>query len=486
MGFYAIGIGGTGAKCVEALVHLAAAGMIPQGDLHVMFVDPDKANGSLDRAQATVNHYRVCRDGLYLGSTPVLNTRITLAQPHVWSPFIDDTKPTLETFFRYNALKERTPELGHLFDVLYSRAERQASLDIGFHGHPSIGAAVLAATVQLGQDEPWATFRNLIAQDIKGGVGAKIFLFASIFGGTGAAGFPTIARLIHEEIDALGKGKAQLGGALMLPYFSFLPEVDHNELRASSENFLMSTQAALRYYRQQAYLQVFDSIYLLGNETLSPVKTFSIGAKAQKNEPHFLEVFAGLAAVDFFKAVNPPGPLAMVARRQSGNLVWGDLPTGREDNPASNMLGHLTRFAFAFQGLFMPMLEDIRAKGAGYRAPWYIEFFSRQGIDIEEAGVWAKLQHIRDYCDDVLSWLESIHTSAPGERVELINITAFPAAPQKRAYVTREFGNLVLPEAQERKNAMARVWEKISNLKARDSAAEGVGRFVHALYQASV
>ena len=44
MGYYAIGIGGTGAKCLESLIHLAAAGMMPTNkDLHVLFVDPDNA-----------------------------------------------------------------------------------------------------------------------------------------------------------------------------------------------------------------------------------------------------------------------------------------------------------------------------------------------------------------------------------------------------------------------------------------------------------
>ena len=47
MGYYAIGIGGTGAKCLESLIHLAAAGMMPDNsDLYILFVDPDEANGS--------------------------------------------------------------------------------------------------------------------------------------------------------------------------------------------------------------------------------------------------------------------------------------------------------------------------------------------------------------------------------------------------------------------------------------------------------
>ena len=34
-----------------------------------------------------------------------------------------------------------------LFDVLYSETEKKSSLEIGFRGHPSIGSAVMAKTV---------------------------------------------------------------------------------------------------------------------------------------------------------------------------------------------------------------------------------------------------------------------------------------------------------------------------------------------------
>ena len=58
-------------------------------------------------------------------------------------------------------------------------------MDKGFRGHPSIGASIMAQTA-LGEDEPWKTFRALVKTDTD----AKVFLAGSIFGGTGASGFP--------------------------------------------------------------------------------------------------------------------------------------------------------------------------------------------------------------------------------------------------------------------------------------------------------
>ena len=237
---YSAGIGGTGSKCIEALTHLAAAGMISEGELYVLFIDPDTANGNLERAQHTLQQYIDCKNSLSLGNIDFLKTKIVRAKPDVWSPFGDETQPTLSNFFRYDVLKSRKPEAAHIFDVLYSRAERETTLEKGFRGHPSIGAAVLAKAVRLGESEPWQTFRNRIAQDGKSGIGAKIFLFGSIFGGTGSSGFPTIARLICNELEAIGREHVKLGGALLLPYFSFTPDTRDDELKASSENFLMS------------------------------------------------------------------------------------------------------------------------------------------------------------------------------------------------------------------------------------------------------
>ena len=149
MGYYAIGIGGTGAKCLESLIHLAAAGMMPDGDLHLLFVDPDAANGSRARVEETLAHYVSCKDQFNLGQVALLNTKIVPADPILWTPF-DTTNPSLNEFFHYENF--RNSSAGKLFDVLYSRSEKESSLEEGFRGHPSIGSAVMAKTVDLKTD----------------------------------------------------------------------------------------------------------------------------------------------------------------------------------------------------------------------------------------------------------------------------------------------------------------------------------------------
>ncbi|MEN3332420.1 MAG: hypothetical protein V7641_1785 [Blastocatellia bacterium] len=510
MSYYVIGIGGTGAKCVEALTHLCAAGVLPPGELYAVFVDPDKANGSLERAEITLQQYANCRK-IGLGATDLFKTEITRAKPDVWSPFGNEPNPRLDGFFRYEGLKSNEPAAAHLFDVLYSRDEKTTPLEEGFRGHPSIGAAIMASTLQLGADEPWKTFRNKIGQDLGGGPGAKIALIGSIFGGTGASGIPTIARMIREELrlakksQEKGKGEqeknsqagAKLGGILMLPYFSFTP-VEDEKLRADSENFLLSTQAALKYYYQQDDLRVrgdqrvYDGVYLIGEQNLSPMKESSVGGKTQRNEPHFVEIYAALACVDFYAKENVK-EYQMIARQAEGTLRWNDLPYIQGPDMLSQKLNQLARFAFAYLCSYYPMLDHINKAKSGYRAPWYVNFFARPKVDLAQK-MREELLHMKEYCESFLRWFANIQSSAKEIKSELVNYSAFARKEKKgdkesiallppAEFKTSEFGNLTLLRPEEDPNGLNRLWERMSNAKVRDNDATDIGKFIQALYR---
>lgn len=492
MSCYVIGIGGTGAKCVEALMHLCAAGLLPDEDLYAVFVDPDRSNGSLERAETTLQQYAKCKS-LQLGKTEIFKTPLTIAEPDVWSPFGDDARPRLDDFFKYHTLKVTDESAAHLFDILYNDEEKQTSLQEGFRGHPSIGAAVMAATLRLGDGEPWETFRDKIKQDIGGGALSKVILVGSIFGGTGASGLPTIARLIHDELSNSGRGGVRLGGVLVLPYFSFDP-VKGESMRADSDKFLLSTQAALKYYHQQADLDVYDAVYLLGDESLSPVRQPSIGGRMQRNEPHYMEMYAALACLDFFIRGRDAQDYYMLARDTTDRLGWGDLPYGDDRLTLSRKIDHLARFAFAYLSTYHPALESINQTGQGYAAPWYVNFFERRpGINLRDA-MGKELQDVKAYCETFLLWLAHIQASARDTNVELVNYLAF-ATKEKRnekefielrhpqQFRTGDFTNLTIGRGTPSPNALSRLWERMCEAGVSDHNADGVGKFVHALYR---
>ncbi len=479
--YYAIGIGGTGAKCIEALVHLAAAGALPPGQLYTIFVDPDTANGSLGRAQDILKLYTTCKGpNMQLGETDLFRNELKCAS-EVWSPLSGGGTQQLGDVFGYDLLDSRTRSL---FEVLYSKKERETDLQMGFRGRPAIGAAVMAKTLTFGSGGIWQSFRDLLTRDGNTGDGAKIFLFGSIFGGTGAAGFPTIARLIDKELSniSIQRSNVELSGALVLPYFSFISNNNDDELKANAEQFLTTTQVALKDYYEKGNTGVYDSVYLVGAESLSPLENYSLGSRDQKNEPHFIELYAALAAVDFFQDDNPSG-YKMIAKRRGEPIGWGDLPYSAFDNKdLKQYIEQLTRFAFAYLRSYFPELESARSDGKGHRYPFYVNFFER-----DKAGIDNKLiAAVKDYCTFFLQWLTGIQTSATSDggynSVKLVNHTAFAnVAPEN--FRQKEFDSLMLPSESGSSRALDKLYSRMAGAKVRDTNARGFGKFLHALYR---
>lgn len=501
MSYQVISIGGCGAKCVESLTHLCAAGLMPEGELNVLFVDPDLTNGCLERAQNTLNKYREC-EKIGMKEIGLLKTPITLSKPNVWTPFEETVKPSLENFFRYAALKVRDESGALLFDVLFSPLEKEVLLDRGFLGHPSIGAAVMAKTVKLSETEPWKTFTRKVDQDAKEGGSPKIILIGSIFGGTGAAGIPTIARLIKERF--MGYIHVKVGGILLLPYFSFIaaekPVGEDRVFKLNPQNFVLNTQAALKYYYNQNYLDCFDCVYLMGEHMLTPVKHPTSGGRDQSNDPNFIELYAALAAVDFFKNIDEKvkNPIfealkyQLIAREDASAVDWSDLPDDNNGNTVRNHLGTMTRFAFAYLHVYYPMLQNIRIKERTYRSPWYIQFFERKDISLNNAQVQAQLNNMKDYCESFLKWMANLHKTNELLAINFAQVKAFSRFEGKSMALLDAkdfdgdcFENLILPMGKYYENGLNDLWERMSDQKAKGPKETAVGDFFNTLFKES-
>ena len=58
-----IGVGGTGAKIVEAVVHLAATGDAPL-NIYPVLIDQDLHNGNVQRTREAIKRYKIIQDSL--------------------------------------------------------------------------------------------------------------------------------------------------------------------------------------------------------------------------------------------------------------------------------------------------------------------------------------------------------------------------------------------------------------------------------------
>ena len=484
MSYYFISIGGSGAKVLEALTHLCVAGVMPtREEINILAIDPDSGNGNLERSGFSLNSYIKFQKLSVGNDTPLFKTKMTLIKPFPWNPIeIDKTLEDLMGFQIYKG-----SPLGNLYEVLYTRRERNTKLNEGFRGHPSIGAAVLAKkyTLRDNKNTQWTDFIQKIKQDTSNGGEIKIFFAGSVFGGTGASGMPTIARLLRNDLNdnSPDKNNILIGGAFILPYFSFTPPNDNDKLFARSENFLTNTKAALKYYAQRE--NVFNAMYFIGDSHVTHFQKFSIGAATQKNDAHIVDFYAALAAVDFF---NQPADYSQVYNcifhNDSNKFSWSDFPALEEiengdakDFEFRKRFAKFARFVFAYVHFIKPVLRGLASGDIkDYQYPWYVDYFSE--ADIVNTGA---VKNFEDYAESFVTWLKQLETLQDRE-VELIKSSMFESRPA-RIVNAEEFyacdGVLTNP-----KLTLHEVWYRLTEDFNVDSSVNGFGKFLRRLYEA--
>lgn len=452
MGYYFISIGGSGARVLESLTHLCAAGLLPnkegKGRLYAMSIDPDTGNGNLVRTHRLLNclnHFQ----GLDVGTeTPLLKTPLAIANPFYWSPA--PTDKNLDGVMAFPAF-EKTP-VGKLYRTLYTKEERDTTLNEGFRGRPSIGAAVMAKNANdfnaVKKATAWHNLVTEVNSDVATHGSAQIFLAGSIFGGTGAAGLPTIARLLREAFKKnCENGTVRIGGALLLPYFSFNPteeDIKNSGLFAYSDHFLTNTKAALRYYADNGG-SGYDSIYFLGDGSMMPTKNFSVGASTQCNDAHIVDLFAATAALHFYTGKNfgaNTGNLYYLSRQSADKFRWSDFPNVKmEDNTTQSvkeLFVQFTRFILAYLHIVKPVFADLEAKtinSKGYA--WYRDY-----LEGKVKSDSSEVTNFEQYAESFALWVSQIEKSVGVHSVELINPESFSIDNGKVKVEPKEFSSL--------------------------------------------
>jgi hypothetical protein len=177
--------------------------------------------------------------------------------------------------------------------LLYSETNLDADISVGFKGNPNMGSIVLN---QFTNSEDFKRFGQTFAP------GDAVFIVNSIFGGTGAAGFPLLLKNLrgNSEIPHRAQIKdAPIGGITYLPYFSLNK---HEEI--NSESFEEKSKVAIDYYNRTIIGQhKINVLYLIGNKGNTNILQYAVGGKDQKNNAHFLELAGALAVMDFCKNI---------------------------------------------------------------------------------------------------------------------------------------------------------------------------------------
>lgn len=490
MSNYLIGIGGSGAKCVEAFIHLGAAGLMAgpaRARCKTLFVDPDTANGSLGKAQTTLQAYLNAATAP-LGVMDAFSLQIGTFDKRVWSPLPEHESRTLEAFFGYRDPRPEKRATARFMDVLFSPAQIEMDLNEGFRGNPAIGAAVFGGTVNLAKEEPWREMYSLIKQDAANAGGASVLLVGSVFGGTGASGVPTIARIVADDLERSEIKNVRIGAVLLLPYFSF-GEVKDAALQAKTPDFLPNTRIALDYYYDRRYLDILQAVYLLGEHQLSSVAKASIGGRDQTNFAHPMEMNAALAAVDFFRHPKEAKGCMVAAREAQDAISWRDLPAPLDINMRTRV-GQFVRFAYAYLAMCYRSIMTYVNTRDDQNTVWIKQFFPRKST-VDFPAVAALAEHLRIYCESFLLWIgEMQHTSAQAGiplglawTDRFVDIAGDPPSVQIRTDLPKNFNSLVLPSAREGLQ-FQQIYEALGNARPVDTnAAAGFGQLINELYR---
>ncbi len=303
-------IGGTGSRVLRSLLFLLASGTpVPAREIVPIIIDPDKDNGDVERTLALLRHYRTVRARAYNDKTQFFSANV---QPlsgigekdvnisvsdgfraNIERSASDDGKGrTFRNFLDYDLLDNETKAL---LQLLYTeKSNLDADLTVGFKGNPHMGSIVLNRLVDSPDFEYFV--HNITEND-------RVFIVSSIFGGTGAAGFPLVVKNIRQP-DAKFTGKQNvlqkvaLGAVSVLPYFGVKP----NPASAIDKNtFITKTKAALSYY--DSVLTGVNAMYHIGDAVQKDYDNVE-GAAAQVNDAHFVEVASALAILDFMSKTN--------------------------------------------------------------------------------------------------------------------------------------------------------------------------------------
>lgn len=329
---FVIAIGGTGMRCLESLVHLCAMGMFDNKTIDILTLDTDQNNGNKGRVESLIELYNKIKsddDNNPDGGKPQGNTFFSakLNLYKFYTTYGDANQKTYRTLAGINSgqNKEENEDLAKLFfaektvqdfDLAHGyRAQTHLGSLLMYHGIIEAARKVRQGNVSKGgAEDALKQFLDKLCANSA----SRVFVFGSIFGGTGASSIPVIPVALRDAVNiysenlSLDFDKIKFGSTLLTDYFTF-SSPDNNskaeeKIIADSNNFALNCQAAMQFYEADPTVKhTYKRFYHIGwplkhrtfdnNENGGKPVT---GGGGQKNPCHVVELLCASAAYDFF------------------------------------------------------------------------------------------------------------------------------------------------------------------------------------------
>jgi len=396
---YIFAIGGTGSRILRSLTMMLAAGVKTEQIVIVpIIIDPDEANADLTRTVALMNKYEDIHRRLDFNASngaTFFKSDITQLFPQYNLRIKDTQDRQFQQFIELPAMSRQNQAMMHM---LFSERNLEASMNVGFKGNPNIGSVVLNQVVN---SETFNTFANTFE------AGDKIFIVSSIFGGTGASGFPLLLKTLRTGQDFQNNeliNHAEIGAITVLPYFK-LEQSDESEIDSST--FISKAKSALAYYEKNiAQNNQINALYFLA-DNISNIYANHEGGTTQQNAAHLIEFLAATAIVDFSN------------EHHEGNAVCKEL--GIKDHQhviRMNSFGpNVTRM------LQMPLTQFTLMTNALHDK---YDFISKKSLAANNGNFGedfynsAFIKDIRAFADDYSAWLNEMKDNK--RQMELFNL----------------------------------------------------------------
>jgi hypothetical protein len=332
---FVIAIGGTGMRCLESFVHLCAVGMFDNQEIEILTLDTDQSNGNKGRVEALIEKYsgiKTAENGT-LGGTPNADTFFS-AKLNLYRFYTNYNTESRITYRAISQLSKGEPEIQEenkmLSDLFLEKdTVQEFHLDHGYRAQTHLGShlmyhGIIEAARKLAQNNEVTSAERELDQFLiklqKSSDAARVFVFGSVFGGTGASSIPIIPVAFKDAVfirsgekETLDLSKVKFGSTLLTEYFSFKkPDlqqmaVKKDSIIADSSFFPINSQAALQFYQADPTVQsVYKKMYHIGwpieSKPLSNSKDNQTitGGATQKNNCHIVELLCACAAYNFF------------------------------------------------------------------------------------------------------------------------------------------------------------------------------------------
>ncbi len=327
---FVIAIGGTGMRCLESFVHLSAIGMFDDQEIDILTLDTDQANGNLKRVWDLIDLYNAIKTPagaapIDFGGKPSNNTFFSakLNLTKYWPSYSGDV--TYQKLSKIAIRDEVNQENIDLASLFLEEPAQTFNLAHGYRAQTHLGSqlmyhAIMDAAIKVKKNTAAPQEKALmqyIDSIVKAKSNSRVFIFGSIFGGTGASSIPVIPVAFKDAIaitNALPI-EAKFGASLLTEYFSFTPPNDAqkkksgNGIIADASYFTLNSQAALQFYENDPTVEnTYKYLYNVGwpvntKSDFSKGKSESetiTGGEKQLNPCHVTELMCAFAAYDFF------------------------------------------------------------------------------------------------------------------------------------------------------------------------------------------